>query len=228
MLAKPFVRGCERLLGAIVPPDPGIPFRLVVFGAGRSCPRRSRPVERSPRRTEIPCSLFPPDDLWRDLRATSGTIPHSAHSRIPHALFCPKPRLASNGCGAGCAQVTKGHFRVIVEEKCANSRRRILSGRISPASSISAFCGSWYGDCLFPNWGNAMMTLECQAEIHAREQYESPHYNCCRSCHRMFHAKSMDQLSLNLCDSCFDVARGLNERVPQVRVKARPHRCAKL
>ena len=42
-------------------------------------------------------------------------------------------------------------------------------------------------------------------------------------CRRSFQAKSEDQLSLGLCDTCFDALRHLGEPVINVHVKVRAH-----
>ena len=69
-----------------------------------------------------------------------------------------------------------------------------------------------------------MTTLEVHPEIHVQEQQERPDHSTCFECHRSFRAKSEDQLSLQLCDSCFDAARHLQEPVINVHVKARPRK----
>ena len=69
-----------------------------------------------------------------------------------------------------------------------------------------------------------MNTLEVHPEIHVRQQVQSPAYSTCRECRRTFHAKSEDQLSLDLCDSCFEALRSLREPVISVHVKPRPQR----
>ena len=71
-----------------------------------------------------------------------------------------------------------------------------------------------------------MVTLEVHPEIHFREQLERPAYSTCHECHRTFHAKSEDQLSLTLCDSCFEDLRSLREPTISIRVKPRPRRVA--
>jgi len=68
-----------------------------------------------------------------------------------------------------------------------------------------------------------MTTLEVHPEIHVQEQYQRPDYSTCFECHRSFRAKSEDQLSLKLCDTCFDALRQHREPVISVHVKARPH-----
>jgi hypothetical protein len=69
-----------------------------------------------------------------------------------------------------------------------------------------------------------MITSEVHTEVHVRKQFQGPAYSTCFECHRSFHAKSEDQLSLQLCDSCFDVARHVGEPVVNIHVKVRPHR----
>ena len=69
-----------------------------------------------------------------------------------------------------------------------------------------------------------MIELEVHPEIHAREQRQRPDYSTCYECHRTFHAKSEDQLCLELCDSCFDALRHLSEPIISVHVKAHPHK----
>ena len=68
-----------------------------------------------------------------------------------------------------------------------------------------------------------MTTLEVRPEMHVREQVQHPAFSTCYECHRSFHAKCEDQLSLELCDHCFDLFRHLREPILSVRVKARPH-----
>ena len=68
-----------------------------------------------------------------------------------------------------------------------------------------------------------MITLEGHPEIQAREQRQRPEFSTCYECHRTFHAKSEDQLCLELCDSCLEDLRSLREPVISVHVKARPH-----
>ena len=67
-----------------------------------------------------------------------------------------------------------------------------------------------------------MITLEVHPEIHTREQQQRPEYSTCYECHRSFHAKSEDQLSMSLCDHCFDVVRHGSEPVVSIHVKVRP------
>ena len=67
-----------------------------------------------------------------------------------------------------------------------------------------------------------MITLEVHPEIHTREQHQLPEYSTCYECHRSFHAKSEDQLSMSLCDHCFDVVRHGSEPVVSIHVKVRP------
>lgn len=69
-----------------------------------------------------------------------------------------------------------------------------------------------------------MITLEAHPEIQVKEQRQRPAYCTCYECHRTFHPKSEDQLSLELCDSCFEDLRTLREPIISVHVKARPRR----
>jgi hypothetical protein len=69
-----------------------------------------------------------------------------------------------------------------------------------------------------------MITTEVHTEVHVRRQFQGPGYSTCFECHRSFHAKSEDRLSLRLCDSCFDAVRHVREPVVNVHVKVRPHR----
>ena len=68
-----------------------------------------------------------------------------------------------------------------------------------------------------------MNTLEVQPEIHVGEQRQRPAYCTCYECHRTFHPKNEDQLSLELCDSCFEALRSLREPVISIHIKPRPH-----
>src|SRR5262249_53422765 len=69
-----------------------------------------------------------------------------------------------------------------------------------------------------------MVTLEVHPEVHAREQRQLPAYSTCHECHHTFHARSEDQLSLTLCDSCFEDLRSLHEPIISVHVKPRMRR----
>lgn len=69
-----------------------------------------------------------------------------------------------------------------------------------------------------------MISSEVHTEVHVRKQFQGPAYCTCFECHRSFHAKSVDQLSLLLCDSCFDAVRHGSEPVVNIHVKVRPHR----
>lgn len=69
-----------------------------------------------------------------------------------------------------------------------------------------------------------MSLLEVHPEIRVAGKQERPDYSTCFECHRSFRAKSEDQYSVQLCDSCFDVARLLEEPVISVRVKVRPRK----
>jgi hypothetical protein len=71
-----------------------------------------------------------------------------------------------------------------------------------------------------------MIELEFPTSVHVEEQFQSPEYSTCRECHRSFHASSEDQLSLELCDRCFDALRNPVEAIPTVHVKVLPHRSA--
>ncbi len=67
-----------------------------------------------------------------------------------------------------------------------------------------------------------MITLEVHPEIYARELQQHPAFSTCYGCHRSFHAKCEDQLSLELCDHCFDIFRNGTEPILAAHVKARP------
>jgi hypothetical protein len=67
-----------------------------------------------------------------------------------------------------------------------------------------------------------MVTLEVHPEINIRLQLEHPTYSTCHECRRTFHAKSEDQLSLTLCDVCFEDLRSLREPTISIHVKPRP------
>jgi hypothetical protein len=66
-----------------------------------------------------------------------------------------------------------------------------------------------------------MSMFEVHPEIRATERQGCPDCSTCFECHRSFRAKSEDQYSVKLCDSCFDVARHLQEPVISIHVKAR-------
>ena len=68
-----------------------------------------------------------------------------------------------------------------------------------------------------------MNTLEIHPEIHVREQRQRLAYSTCYESHHTFHAKSEDQLCLELCDSHFEALRSLREPVISIHVKPRPH-----
>jgi uncharacterized UBP type Zn finger protein len=72
--------------------------------------------------------------------------------------------------------------------------------------------------------GENMIELEVHPEIHVPEQVQQPAYSTCRECHRSFHAKLEDQLSLELCDSCFRALCFPEEAIPSVHVKVLPGR----
>jgi len=69
-----------------------------------------------------------------------------------------------------------------------------------------------------------MNVLEVCPQDNAREIRERPAFSTCYECHRSFHAKSEDQLCLELCDDCFNDLRQLREPVISVHVKPRPYR----
>jgi len=73
-----------------------------------------------------------------------------------------------------------------------------------------------------------MTTLDVHPEIYTTEQAQRPTYATCHDCHRSFRPRSEDQLSLELCDSCFDALRHPGERLQAVRVKVLPGRLAHL
>jgi hypothetical protein len=66
-----------------------------------------------------------------------------------------------------------------------------------------------------------MNTLEVHPEIQVREQRRHPACSTCYECHLTFHAKSEDQLCLELCDSCFEDLRLLREPAISIRIKPR-------
>jgi hypothetical protein len=66
-----------------------------------------------------------------------------------------------------------------------------------------------------------MNTLEIHPEIHVSEQRQRPAYSTCYECQHTFHAKSEDQLCLELCDSCFEALRSLREPVISIHIKPR-------
>jgi hypothetical protein len=62
-------------------------------------------------------------------------------------------------------------------------------------------------------------------EVHpAYEQFHAPAFSTCCECHRSFHAKNEDQLSVSLCDHCFEVARHASKPIVSVLVRVLPHR----
>ena len=71
-------------------------------------------------------------------------------------------------------------------------------------------------------WGSFMITFEVHPEIHVRELRDRPSFSTCSECHRSFHAKSEDQLSLLLCEHCFDAMQNHREPVISVHVRPRP------
>ena len=84
--------------------------------------------------------------------------------------------------------------------------------------------------CLIVAWrvpffhGGFMIELEVHPGIHVQEQLQRPDYSTCRECHRSFHAKSEDQLCVELCDTCFEAFRHPEDAVPTVHVKVLPRR----
>ena len=74
--------------------------------------------------------------------------------------------------------------------------------------------------------GVSMTTLEVHPEVSAREMPQNPAFSTCHECHRSFHAKCEDQLSLQLCDYCFDLSRHLREPILSVHVTVRPRHAA--
>jgi hypothetical protein len=71
-----------------------------------------------------------------------------------------------------------------------------------------------------------MIELEFPTSVHVEEQFQSPAYSTCQECHRSFHAKCEDQVSLQLCDKCFEALLRPAEAVPTVRVKVLPRGAA--
>lgn len=71
-----------------------------------------------------------------------------------------------------------------------------------------------------------MTTLEVHPEINARELPQHPTFSTCHECHRSFHAKCESQLSLELCDHCFDLFHHLREPILSVHVRVRPRQAA--
>lgn len=69
-----------------------------------------------------------------------------------------------------------------------------------------------------------MNKIVVHPEITAREEQLHPAFSTCHGCHRSFHAKCEDQLSLELCDHCYDLFRNHREPVITVHVKVRPLR----
>lgn len=57
--------------------------------------------------------------------------------------------------------------------------------------------------------------------VRAREQRLHPEISTCCECHRSFRARTEDQFSLGLCDTCFDEVRHLREQVIRIHVKPR-------
>lgn len=73
-----------------------------------------------------------------------------------------------------------------------------------------------------------MIELEVHPEIHVQEQMQLPAYSTCHECHRSFRAKLEDQVTLELCDSCFRALRFPEEAIPTVHVKVLLRRSANL
>jgi hypothetical protein len=73
-----------------------------------------------------------------------------------------------------------------------------------------------------------MIDLEIHPGISVHEQWQSPEFATCRTCHRSFHPRSEDQLSVELCDPCFEAVRNPGGVTPSVHVKVRPRRSAAL
>lgn len=69
-----------------------------------------------------------------------------------------------------------------------------------------------------------MITFGVHPEIHVRELRDRPSFSTCSECHRSFHAKSEDQLSLSLSGHCFDAMQNHCEPVIGVHVRPRPQR----
>jgi hypothetical protein len=69
-----------------------------------------------------------------------------------------------------------------------------------------------------------MITFEVHPEIHVRELRDHPSFSTCSECHRSFHAKSEDQLSLLLCEHCFHAMQNHRKPVISVHVRPRPQR----
>ncbi len=67
-----------------------------------------------------------------------------------------------------------------------------------------------------------MNTLEVHPEVRVKVHCQRPAYSTCHECQRTFHARSEDQMSLQLCDSCLEALRSLREPVISVHVKPRP------
>jgi hypothetical protein len=80
---------------------------------------------------------------------------------------------------------------------------------------------SWVLACSLKRSGADMSNNSGFAVAPAREfRDELPAW--CHECRRSFHAKSEDQLSLELCDACYDALRHAREQIISVHVKARP------
>lgn len=71
-----------------------------------------------------------------------------------------------------------------------------------------------------------MIDLEIQTNVQVHEQVQMPEYATCRECARSFRPKCEDQLSVELCDQCFDALRQPVASLPTVRVKVLPRRAA--
>lgn len=69
-----------------------------------------------------------------------------------------------------------------------------------------------------------MSQLEVHPEIRATAKQERKDYSTCFECRRSFRAKNEDQYSVQLCDTCFEIARHLDEPVISVHVRLRPRK----
>jgi hypothetical protein len=76
--------------------------------------------------------------------------------------------------------------------------------------------------------GVTMIELEVHPEIHGQAQVRQPTYSTCRECHRSFHAKPEDQLSLELSDSCLHALRFPEEAIPTAHIKVLPRNATNL
>jgi hypothetical protein len=101
------------------------------------------------------------------------------------------------------------------------SRRMLQMRALSPFPATRTNVPIWHLTCAYTYGGDIMNTLEVHPEIHVSEQRQRPAYSTCYECHHTFQAKSEDQLSLELCDSCFEALRSLREPVISIHVKPR-------